>query len=645
MKKIIKAAAAGLIMSMCVSTAALATEEGGIVVIDPGSENETKINVSEDETIPEGIYFGNTPVGGMTVTQARTVIDNYVASVGDMKLRLTAPGGYADYDVSELAPVCNNADEMIAQAVGLKHVGSLISQYKQAKDLECNCLYIDYDIGFSMDGVMAFIVENSDKFERSARNASVKLNDNGSFSVINAQNGFTVDYDETYDNIKEALNACDFKNEIIACTVEGSETEPEYGDEYFEGFGAVLGEASTEHRTTGDQYNRAINVNKAVSMINGTVLMPGQQFSYCAALQPFTKAAGWVDAGTYTPTGVDQELGGGVCQISTTLYNAVLWSELQVDFRKNHSKVVDYVPYSMDAMVHVLSGQDFKFTNNTSHAIYIQYYTTSIGSGREKITCRIYGTEYRPASRKIEFVSVTDKTELPDPVYEILDDDTLDVYPADGDDRVYSYADPAAHIGINSHLVKNVYENGVLVQTTTLSRDRYAPLSGKFYKHPDSILKELKFDDQLGIISIKFVDPSKETTTAETTTAEETTTVDETTTAEETTTQEPTTEAPTACAHANTTTEGFKSASCTENGYTGDVKCLDCGQVISVGQVTEAFGHHFDGGVCTVCGAADPNYVPPEPVTEPQPEPVTEPQPEPATEPQPEGGSSEQASE
>ncbi len=641
MKKIIKAAAAGLIMSMCVSTASLATEEGGIVVIDPGSETETKINVSEDETIPEGIYFGSTPVGGMTVTQARTVIDNYVASVGDMKLRLTAPGGYADYDVSELSPVCNNADEMIAQAVGLKHVGSLISQYKHAKDLECNCLYIDYDIGFSMDGVMAFIVENSDKFERSARNASVKLNDNGSFSVINAQNGFAVDYDETYDNIKKALNACDFKNEIIACTVEGTETEPEYGDECFEGFGAVLGEASTEHRTTGDQYNRGINVNIAVKMINGTILMPGQQFSYCAAVQPFTAESGYKEAGTYTPNGVEMQIGGGVCQVSTTLYNAVLWSELQVDFRKNHSKVVDYVPYSMDAMVYVRGNQDFKFTNNTSHAIYIQYYTTSIGSGREKITCRIYGTEYRPTNRKIEYVSVIDQTEVPDPVYAIKEDNTLDVFPADGDDRVYSYADPA-HIGITSHLVKNVYEDGVLVQSTTISRDRYKPESGTFYKHPDSILKELKFDDQLGIISIKFVDPSKETTTAETTTAEETTTEQETTTQEETTTVEPTTPEPTtpestACAHANTTTEGLKSASCTENGYTGDVKCLDCGQVISVGQVTEALGHHFDGGVCTVCGAADPNYVPPEPVTEPQPEP--------ATEPQPEGGSSEQAPE
>ena len=84
-------------------------------------------------------------------------------------------------------------------------------------------------------------------------------------------------------------------------------------------------------------------------MINGTVLYPGDEFSANTAMAPFTEANGYYAAGSYVNGQVVDSLGGGVCQISTTLYNAVLRAELEVTMRYNHSMTVGYVDLSADA--------------------------------------------------------------------------------------------------------------------------------------------------------------------------------------------------------------------------------------------------------------------------------------------------------
>ena len=96
-----------------------------------------------------------------------------------------------------------------------------------------------------------------------------------------------------------------------------------------------------------------------------------------------------------------QTYGGGICQVSTTLYNAVLRAELNVTERSNHSMTVHYVPLSADAAI---SGtdKDLKFTNNLDHPVYIQGV-----AGGSSITFTIYGKEYRASNRKVEYVSET----------------------------------------------------------------------------------------------------------------------------------------------------------------------------------------------------------------------------------------------
>ena len=138
----------------------------------------------------------------------------------------------------------------------------------------------------------------------------------------------------------------------------------------------VLGTYTTSY--AGSASGRCANVENGASLINGTVLYPGESFSVYSKVAPFTAANGYHLAGSYSNGQTVQTYGGGICQVSTTLYNAVLRAELNVTERLNHSMTVHYVPLSADAAI---SGtdKDLKFTNNLDHQ------TLSVRGPSEKV--------------------------------------------------------------------------------------------------------------------------------------------------------------------------------------------------------------------------------------------------------------------
>ncbi len=141
-------------------------------------------------------------------------------------------------------------------------------------------------------------------------------------------------------------------------------------------------------------------MSSGASHINGTVLYPGEEFSAYETVSPFTEANGYAMAGSYLNGEVVDSMGGGICQVSTTLYNAVLRAELNVTERSPHSMTVHYVDLSEDAAI-AGTYKDFKFVNSTEYPIYIEGYTTS----DKKITFNIYGKETRDKNRTISFES------------------------------------------------------------------------------------------------------------------------------------------------------------------------------------------------------------------------------------------------
>lgn len=132
---------------------------------------------------------------------------------------------------------------------------------------------------------------------------------------------------------------------------------------------------------------RSANIKTASGTIDGLVLMPGESFSFNGVVGPRTIAKGYKEAGVYVQGRHDVGVGGGICQVSTTLYNAVLMANLKIDNRLCHSLPVPYVPTGRDATVSYGSA-DFVFTNTADHPIALDS-TYANGS----LTFRILGVK------------------------------------------------------------------------------------------------------------------------------------------------------------------------------------------------------------------------------------------------------------
>ena len=209
-------------------------------------------------------------------------------------------------------------------------------------------------------------------------------------------------------------------------------------------------------RYDASNYNRSNNLSIAVKKVNGTVLMPGETFSYNKVVGERTIAAGYREAGAYAGGKVIQSVGGGICQISSTLYNTALLANLEIVDRSNHQFETGYVAASRDATV-AWPSLDFKFKNTRKYPIKI---VASAKSGVAKIS--IYGikeeTEYEVViqSKVLSYIPNTTK---------YIEDSSLE----EGKEVV----EQSGHNGCQSEAYRILKLNGKVVSKTLLSRDTY----------------------------------------------------------------------------------------------------------------------------------------------------------------------------
>ena len=202
--------------------------------------------------------------------------------------------------------------------------------------------------------------------------------DSNTHVVYPEENG--LDFDVSLDEAKNMLSVAQEEYTIPLKVLHPSVTTNMIG---MEAFPELLSSFSTKY--VASNVSRTTNLKLAAGKVNGTVVLPGQTFSYNAVVGERTIAAGYKEAAVYQDGQVVNGLGGGICQISTTLYNAALYANLDIVERRNHQFVPSYVGAGRDATV-VYGSQDFKFKNNRNYAIKI---TCSVDRGIA--TFNIYG--------------------------------------------------------------------------------------------------------------------------------------------------------------------------------------------------------------------------------------------------------------
>lgn len=408
---------------------------------------------TEENTINNGVYIAGIDVSGLTKEEASAEIDSYLTELGSKSITLMVDTNAVKVNASDLGMECTNTD-IVDDAVNLGKTGNIIQRYKALKDLEHESKQYDLEITFDAAAIKSVINEKCLSYNVDPKDASLKR-ENGQFIVTDGQTGVGVDTDASMKVVENSLTEWNRDDTSIDLSVEV--VDPKVTKEAISKVKDVLATFTTSFSTSGS--SRSANVENGAKLINGTILLPGETFSTYETITPFTIENGYYLAGSYLQGQVVDSLGGGICQVSTTLYNAVLRAELQIDERHNHSMIVGYVDPSADAAISESAGKDFKFTNTNEYPIYIESIT-----GGKKITFTIYGCETRDANRKIEFKSETLTTTEPVGVKYVMDGTLLF-----GQQKQTQ----APHTGYTAKLYKYVYLNGKQSEVLEVNASTY----------------------------------------------------------------------------------------------------------------------------------------------------------------------------
>ena len=362
---------------------------------------DAKAEKNDDTTILDRIYVGKVSVGGMTKSEAEEAVEEYVDRLGGELITLKVEDREIEVNADDLGLKWENTD-VVDEAAGFGKAGNLIARYKAEKDLEHEDKV--FDLNFAIDEKLtAGVLElRADDLDREPVDFGLKR-ENGEFQIIEGENGIAVNIEESIAAINEYFAAGwseDASIELVADI-----TEPKGSAEELSKVKDKLGSYSTNYASSAS--GRKKNLSVGSSKINGSLIYPGEVFSVHNAVAPLDASNGYELAGAYENGTTVESYGGGICQVSTTLYNAVIRAELEIVERSGHSMLVAYVDPSADAAI-AGTYKDLKFKNNLDSPVYIEGYADGATIG-----FAIYGEETRPANREISFVSETVSTTEP----------------------------------------------------------------------------------------------------------------------------------------------------------------------------------------------------------------------------------------
>lgn len=311
------------------------------------------------ENIYPGIYINGVDVSNLSEEEALEKLTVEDTNIGKT-LHLEYGEHKFDYPYVNLG---YNPDYKAAvkEAMEYGREGTPGQRFSAIQDLKENPLNIETSQGFNPDIAQEVVNHISNIINVEPINAQFSLVD-GEVVTTKEQSGISLDKEKTKELILSAVNSeAPIKLPVVT-------SEPEITESYYSVMKGDIGNFSTNYSSSIQ--NRKENIKLAASILNGTLIMPGQQISFNELIGDISLATGFLPATVIIDGEYDTGTGGGICQVSTTLYNAAVRADLQIDERKNHSRPVNYVPMGLDAAV--ASGLlDLKLTNPFDFPVYI----------------------------------------------------------------------------------------------------------------------------------------------------------------------------------------------------------------------------------------------------------------------------------
>ena len=326
------------------------------------------------DTFFDGVYIEGVDVSGMTLDEAVAHWENEIEPVYAARTVTLSDGTQI---VSSHVGYESNYRQVLQTAFDLCRSGGLQEQFETLSGMGAG---VDYTVSRTyctreaLEGIALGIALNTNYLPSDAEAIGFDA-ETQMFIFGDPTSGQTLDREALYSDIESAFEQ------------GGGEVELKYdyteGEVPVDGYG-LIATYTTDASTSSSA--RLHNIRLALSTINGTCVEPGEVFSFNGVVGERTKAAGYRPAPAYSRMETVMEYGGGICQVSSTLYAAVEKAGLEIVERHSHSLKVTYIPKGMDATVD-WGNKDFKFANNTSEAIYIVGYV----DGFEQVHINLYG--------------------------------------------------------------------------------------------------------------------------------------------------------------------------------------------------------------------------------------------------------------
>lgn len=413
-------------------------------------------NSSDQVTIVDGVYIGEINVSGLTEEEAEEAVGEYIAARENAVLSISFNGDSSEISMKELDFSWNNP-EVVQEAIQYGNTGNLLDRYTERADIANENVVLELDYTWDTSLLKKFLETEAEERGTDPVEATIKRDRSAKqFVITESVTGLTVDVAATMQEITEYV-ANEWEGGEIRLDAVVEVVEPSLTTEMCETITDILGEYKTPYLTS--QTDRSQNLIVGCSYIDGVVLLPGESLSFFDYLYPCTAERGYRGAVAYQNGRYIDSIGGGICQVSTTCYNAVLLAELEVVERSQHSMTVSYVDPGLDSG-QAWPSKNLVFANNTETPVYVEAYASN-----GTLYVGLWGKETRPENRSVKYYSLYSETWLygGQTVY------TYDPNLPYG----YTHTDQGEYPKVIATAYKEVYVDGVLESKEALHTDSY----------------------------------------------------------------------------------------------------------------------------------------------------------------------------
>lgn len=342
---------------------------------------------ADDGKVISGVSYLGTDLSGKTEEEAKAVISQLIEDYHP-SITVTAEGKEFTLTAEDMG-IVPDAEAEAAKVLAIGRGDDAAKNKEDRNTAKENGISISPDVDDTK--LTAALTEKAKEINVEMKNASVKVNTtksesnltcSGTLEYTQPVKGVQLDVETTAALVKEAL-AKDGKDPVAAVV---NYVEPEIGKLNTDL--VLLGTYTTEFKSSS--YNRRYNIWKMGTIVNGVVIEPGETWSINEEAGPRTTSRGWKEAGGIRNGVTVQEAGGGICQLSGTLYNAILCADIPYEDldRSHHSWPSTYVPVGLDATISTGS-PDFKVTNTSD--MPIAFIVKCNGNSSKTVTIEVYG--------------------------------------------------------------------------------------------------------------------------------------------------------------------------------------------------------------------------------------------------------------